>query len=323
MIGHRRAVGIDIGGTKISAAVVDSGGRHTAPVVRPTPAGDGPEAILTAAIDVAQRALDSASGDVHACGVGTAGTVDPAGVISVATDLLAGWAGTDVRTSIGAALGLPTSVLNDVHAAGLAEAVHGAARDVPHALVIAVGTGIGGAVTSHGQVLAGRHGQAGSVGHVLARRLDGRRCSCGVPDHIEAYASGPGIERTYRDATGLDLGLREVAHRAGHGDEVARDVIADAGHLLGRAIGSAIRIVDPGIVVIGGGVAGLGEALLVPLRAGVEDEMAGAPACPVVPARFAGTATLVGAAVTALGAGPPRSTPPGSDTAAHSSPTHR
>lgn len=296
-----RAVGIDIGGTKTSAAVVDADGRHTEPVVRDTPARGGRRTVLATAVAVAREAMASVVGAVQACGVGTAGTVDRAGVVTVATDLLADWAGTDVRAAVESELGLPAVVLNDVHAAGVAESRYGAAVGAHHALVLAVGTGIGGAVVEHGQVMLGRHGQAGAVGHVVARRLDGRRCSCGVFDHIEAYASGPAMELTYRETTGLALRLPAIARRAVAGDSAANHVITDAGYLLGRAVGGLMRVVDPEVVVVGGGVAGLGAIFLDAVRAGVSEESVGA-AVPgaIVPAVLGDTAAIVGAAVAAL-----------------------
>ncbi len=189
-------------------------------------------------------------------------------------------------------------MLNDVHATGLCEALLGAARGHGSALVVAVGTGIGGAIVRNGMVEQGAHGIAGAIGHLPAPLRQGRICSCGVLDHVEAYASGPALEAEYRRRTGRPLGLRAIAAA---GEAEARAVIAEGAAALGAVIGGANNLVDTSVIVIGGGVAGIGEAFLAPLRAGIAAEALGATrAVPVVPARFGARACLVGAGLLAL-----------------------
>lgn len=294
-----QALAIDIGGTKILAGLVAGDGAVTGLVEVPTPAREGADAIVEAVIAAAGQVRAAAPAPPVRCGVGTAGVVAPDGSIASATDLLRGWAGTPLGARLAAALGLEVRVLNDVHATGLCEALLGAARGRASALVVAVGTGIGGAIVRHGSVEQGAHGIAGSIGHLPAPLRQGRICSCGACDHVEAYASGPSLEAEYRRRTGRALGLRAIAASA---DPEATAVIAEGAAALGAVIGGANNLVDTEVVVIGGGVAGLGEAYLAPLRRAAATEALGATrAVPVVPARFGAQACLVGAGLLALG----------------------
>ncbi|MFI7463661.1 ROK family protein [Nonomuraea sp. NPDC049646] len=326
-------LGIDIGGTKTAAALIPaSAARETTeihlPARVPTPAGGGAAAVLAAALELAEDRLAQARAagmDVIACGVGSAGTVDDNGVVTHATDALPGWRGTDLASAFTERLGLPVTVLNDVHAWALGEARHGAARGSRLALVLTIGTGVGGALVRDGELLRGRNGMAGSLGHtpaVLPPNADADRpCPCGATGHLEAYASGPAILSAYhaRGGTAPDLGslatplhntepptleprptalhnaeppalvslrgteppgLRDPAgstdprnpfgtagRRDGteNADLLAREVIHEAAVILGRSIASAATLLDPDVIVLGGGVTGLGELLTVPL----------------------------------------------------------
>lgn len=256
-------VGIDIGGTKIAAAVVLADGAVRHRVERPTPAREGAEAILDAAAAAGAESAAQAGVAPVAYGVGSAGAFDEQGVVVSSTDHLAGWCGTDVAAGLTRRLGAPAMVVNDVHAAALGERAAGAVPD--RFLFVAVGTGIGGAVVSDGRVLRGASGMAGSVGHVRIPSSRRRICSCGGVDHVEAFASGPGIELTYAEFTGRALGLREIGRLAAGGDVVAAQVIRVAAEDLGESLASSVVALDPGIVVIGGGVSGLGELFIAPL----------------------------------------------------------
>ena len=264
-----------------------------------TPAQEGAEAIIAAVVTAARRIADGRK--VAACGVGTAGVVGPDGEIVSATDLLRGWAGTPLAVRLSDALGMRVRVLNDVQATALCEVRLGAARGHASALVVAVGTGVGGAIVLNGDVVSGVHGIAGSVGHMPATERNGRRCSCGALDHVEAYASGPALEAEYERRTGTALDLRSMARRIEAGDTVARAVIMQGAAVLGTAIGGANNVVDTEIVVIGGGVAALGEVLFAPMRDAMRAEALGrAKSVAIVPAAFGPDACLVGAGLAGL-----------------------
>ncbi|SFL04026.1 glucokinase [Streptosporangium canum] len=227
-------VGVDIGGTKTSAGLVDSSGTLLAVRTLPTPAAQGPAAVLdTAAGLVAEVA--SGAGGVTAVGVGSAGVVDPRrGVIVSATGAIAGWAGTDLRGEVSRRLGLPVTVGNDVHAHALGEQWRGAAAGYADVLLVAVGTGIGASVVLGGRVLRGAHSVAGHAGHVPAAAAAGRPCPCGGHGHVEAVASGPALLAEYRArAAAAVSGLADVARLAAQGDRIAVSVLAGGAAALG------------------------------------------------------------------------------------------
>jgi glucokinase len=320
-------VAVDIGGTKIAAGLVDAEGRLYEQRRTATPAAEGGEAIMAAVLGCARPLRDLGGDRVVACGIATAGVVDPAGRIAGATDLLKGWAGTDVRGIAERGLGLPATVVNDCHAAGTAEARIGAARGARTGLVVAVGTGIGGALVADGATVTGRSGTAGAIGHLpapvvsvttramgapapvaagttaqgTATVVAGRRCSCGAFDHVEAHASGPAIERSYREVTGRALELREIASLARSGQPQARHVITAAASLLGRVLGGAANLLDPDVIVVAGGVSGLGSLLLSPMRRSFRaDALVGVRGVPIREAVLRERAGLVGAGLAAM-----------------------
>jgi glucokinase len=296
-----RALGVDIGGTKIAVGLVEADGTISQRREVATPAQEGADAIIAAVLGAATAAMHGS--EVVACGVGTAGVVGERGEITTATDLLRGWAGTPLRARLAETLHLPVRVLNDVQATGLAEARLGAARGRPSALIVAVGTGIGGALARDGQVIRGANGIAGSVGHMPAILRQGRVCSCGAFDHVEAYASGLSLEVEYRRRTGQALALRAIARLAAQGDDVAGAVIAEGADVLGTALGGANNVVDASIVVVGGGVAALGEMYFAPMREAARREALGTSrSVPIVPAQFGADACLVGAGLAGLDA---------------------
>ncbi len=293
---------VDIGGTKILVGLVAAGGSVMAQRQAPTPAREGAEAIIATVAALAAQLLATAPG-VRRCGVGTAGVVGENGEITSATDHIAAWAGTELSRRLTDVLRLPTRVLNDVQAAGLAESRLGAARGKRSALVLALGTGIGGAIVRDGVVVRGATGIAGSIGHHLSPLRQGRVCACGAVDHLEAYASGTGMQNEYERRTGRALLLREIAALAAAGDAVANAVIVEAAEVLGAVIGSANNLIDADVIVVGGGVAELGEVLLAPARAAAVREALGASKhTPIVPAALGPMACLIGAALLAFDA---------------------
>lgn len=295
----RVAIGIDVGGTKTAGGVVGPDGVVRHGVVRPTPAAAGAGAVLATACDIAVTLAERArelGDDVVGCGAGVAGTVDPAGVITHATRSLPGWAGTDVASALAAATGLPVRVVNDVHALALGEVRWGAAAGAPSALVVAVGTGVGGAFVLDGELVVGRSGTGGAIGHVPAGE-EGRPCPCGGVDHLEAYASGPAIVARYREHGGDATRLQDVVAAAGSGVVLARDALAEAGALIGRAVGGAMNLLDPHALVIGGGVVNAGPVLVDAIcREVAAVALPGPRGVPVVTATGLAHGNVVGAA---------------------------
>ncbi|MDF2507358.1 MAG: hypothetical protein K0Q52_1217 [Microbacterium sp.] len=296
-------VGVDIGGTKIAVAGFDRDRdrleRATEVRTLATPSRAGGPAIVQAVADAVREVR---GGDpVEAVGVGTAGVVGPGGTITSATDAIAGWVGFALRHALADAVGAPVAVVNDVHAAAVAEAEEGAGRGARAMLMVAVGTGIGGAVVLADGLRRGVTGTAGSIGHMeisLAPNLAERRCPCGGFGHVEAVASGPGLEQTFFEETGAYLPLRDVHAAARGGVARAKRVIRDGAHYLGRALASANAALDVEVIVVGGGVAEIGETYLAEVRRAYRAAaMAGPAAARVVPAELGVDAALTGAAL--------------------------
>ncbi|MET7858224.1 ROK family protein [Streptomyces sp. NPDC005318] len=287
-------LGVDIGGTKIHAALVAERGRVVDHATADTPAAAGPVAVLDAAAALALRI--GGSGTV---GVGAAGTIDPAtGAVSYATDSLPGWAGTRVAQELASRLGRPVVVDNDVNAGALGEAWCGAARGLSEVLVVAAGTGLGGALLRNGRIEHGARGGAGELAHMPVPWGSELRCGCGRTGHLEGVASGTGLSRAYRSRTGRRLCGRAVAARAAEGDAIARAVVTTAGQALGRTLAGLVALLDPHAVILAGGAA---ETLLPPTTEAYEAELL--PPfrhIPLLLTELGGDAVAVGAARLAM-----------------------
>ncbi len=293
-------IGIDIGGTKIAVGLVDRDGRVLERARGATPADQGPDSVLDA---TAALVKGLAGGDqALAVGVASPGTIDNVtGIVTSATDLLLGWVGTAVGEGLAHRLERPVTVENDVNAAGVGEAAFGAGRGRGCVLLVAAGTGIGGALIMDGRLVRGAHGITGELGHTLVpSAATSQRCSCGRTNHLEAAASGPAMVRAAAQQGVCAADARELARRAVAGDIRARKVIADAAAVLGRALGGLVNAIDPDMVLIAGGLAGMGEELWKPLRAAFEAEvLPPAVGLPLGRATLGGDAATVGAALLA------------------------
>lgn len=298
----RPAVAVDIGGTKTAVAFVAPDGEMSGRSEALTPGQQGPDAILDTVAGLVADLLDSGNGAVAGIGIGTAGVVDAVGgrIVS-STDTLRGWAGTDVRAGIRARLdvgpGTIVVVHNDVDAHALGEAWLGAARTAASTLLVAVGTGIGGAIIVDGSLRTGSHHAAGEIGHIPVPGADELTCPCGRQGHLEALASGVAIALRYEALTGVQCTAREVIERAAAGEAAAARIVQAAASGLGRAIAGLVTAIDPDCVVVGGGIAASGPAWWNPMitacRAELIDVLA---AVPIVRAELGPAAALFGAA---------------------------
>lgn len=304
----KRVVAVDIGGTKIAAGVVTLGGE--APVVEavekvPTAAMEGGRAVLARVLEAIRGALARAEGEVAGVGISSAGVIDPrTGDVTFANDLMPGWGGTALGAAVTKEFGLPCRVLNDVHAHALGEARWGGGRDAQSCLVVAVGTGIGGAFVERGQIMLGAHNEAGHIGHVCCPAAAGVPCSCGATGHLEPVAAGPGIIDEYvrlgGDATqadGTPMDGAEIDRRAAAGDEAAKAAEARAGHALGEVLGSMCNMLDPTCVILSGSVAQCGPNWSGAMRESfLGQAMPPVQKTPVVDGELGGNAPLIGAA---------------------------
>jgi glucokinase len=309
----RIAVGVDIGGTKVLGALVDETGAVLREHRVPSP---GPWSDMRDAIVGVINELRSGVPELHAVGVGAAGMVDLDGVIHYAPNV-PGFRRVPVRASLAEATGLPTTVDNDANTAAYAEIRVGAARGVRDAIVITLGTGIGGGVILGGRVLRGANGFAAEVGHFQIDP-DGPMCACGEQGHWEAMASGNALGRMAREAAaaGEAPSLLERAHGkvdvidGHHVSAAAHAGAADALALVDHyafnvAIGlvGLANIFDPSLIAIAGGLVNDGELFLEPMRRHFLGHIEGAqyrPTPEIIPAEMGERAGVIGAALLAL-----------------------
>jgi glucokinase len=295
-------IGVDVGGTKIAAGLVDIHGQVRDRLALPTPATEGPDAILGAIADtVATLRGKLADADrVLGVGIGTGGVVDHRdGVIVSATGLLQDWTGTRVAEQIRDRSGLPVAVDNDGNALALGEHRFGVGRELTDVIYVAVGTGVGGGIVLGDQLRRGVHHTAGELGHLCAPGSVHRRCSCGGYGHLEAVAAGPAITADYRHRSGDGQAsdLRVVAQRAESGDPHAADAIGHGGAVLGAVLAGLADTLDPQAIVIGGGVAQLGAVYWTPLQASFAAEaLPAVKPTPLLPASLGSAAAVIGAA---------------------------
>jgi len=295
---------VDVGGTGIKAALCDRDCAVLATASRPTPAAEGVPAVLAAICDI----IDELSGraeqrrlSVAGIGLILPGVVDPAaGLVRYSANLP--WRDLPIAEQIRRRVGRPVAIEHDVRAAGLAEARLGAARDVPDALFLGIGTGIAAASIVGGRPVAGSGGLAGEIGH-LPVVAGGEPCGCGRRGCAERYASAAAISRRYQARTGRPASAAEVIELAATGDPAAGGVFDEALAALSQLLIGCVLLLDPELIVLGGGLALAGDALLDPLadrlRTGLAWRAAtGRPAAPPLrTARFGDQAGRIGAAL--------------------------
>ncbi len=272
-----RAVGIDVGGTKMTAGVVSDTGELAAKRQERT-RGDDAEALFALLLSLVE---DVRTGDEVACGVGCGGPMSPGGELVSPLNIPA-WRDFPLRRRLAEATLLPTFVDNDAKALALGEGWVGAARDADDFIAMVVSTGVGGGIVLDGRLLHGAGGNAGHIGHVIVDP-DGRQCGCGARGCLEAGASGPSIEAiTGRPA-----------------EEATPEVVERTGTLVGRAVASVANLLDLRLAVVGGGVAlGFGEPFFVAAQAEIDrsarlDFSSGTR---IVPAGLGGDGGVVGGA---------------------------
>ncbi len=311
---RRLAVGIDVGGTKAAGVLVDP--EHEGAIVEralvETPADDA-EATIRTVVGLA-RELIASRDDVAAVGLGAAGMVDLQGVLRFAPNVA--WRDAPLATRIARAVGLPTTVENDANAAAWGEFRFGAGRGSADMLLLTVGTGIGGGIVSGGRLIRGAHGFGAEVGHIIVEP-GGPRCGCGNLGCWEQVASGRAIDRLGREAAvehpdtliadlagdPRKVSGRHVTEAARRGDRIAAHIIEEVGRRLGQGIGGLVNVLDPDVVVIGGGVVEAGEPFLEAARRAYLDAVqapAQRPDVPILAAALGNEAGAVGAADLAL-----------------------
>ncbi len=258
-------IGIDLGGTKIEGILLDGAGAERARRRVPTPRGDY-EATVAAVADLV-RTLEREGGLAAGgatVGVGTPGAISPhTGLLRNSNSVCLN--GRPLDRDLSTALGRPVRLANDADCFALSEAVDGAGAGAATVFGVIVGTGTGGGVVVGGRLLAGANAIAGEWGHNPLpwpgpEELPGPPCYCGKHGCIETWLSGPGLARDHLEATGEDLDTREIARRAGTGDPRAAATLGRYQDRMARALATVINLIDPGVIVLGGGLSRI-EAL--------------------------------------------------------------
>jgi glucokinase len=297
-------IAVDVGGTGMKCALVRPDGKVHHAERHPTQADRGPAVVIANILDVATGLADRARADgldPVAAGVAVPGVVDEAAGVAVWSANV-GFRDEPLRDLVAARLGVPAALGHDVRAGGTAEARLGAGRDQQHVLFVAIGTGIAAAHVVDGRAFAGAHGAAGEVGHVIVRP-GGAPCGCGGRGCLETVASASAIGRRYAEEAGVDGATAfDVAARAAAGEARAVAVWTDAVDALADGLLTAQALYDAEVIVLGGGLAEAGEALLGPLRTTLGQRITFHRVPRLVQAALGDTAGCLGAALLALDA---------------------
>lgn len=306
---------VDLGGTNLRAAVVGADGRVVHRRAVATEAAAGPDAVVERLVALIEAvAVDAGLAADIPAGVAIRGPLDPRRGIVYFTPNLAGWRDYELGRAIAARTARRIHLGNDGNCAALGEARFGAGVGVADLVYFALGTGVGGGIISDGRLIEGPRGLGGEVGHVVVS-LDGPRCHCGALGCLEAYVAGWAISRDARlVATTADgVALRQaaagdaitptvVARAASAGDAAAGAILERAGRALGAVAGAFVNLFNPDLIVVGGGVGTLGEALLAPTRRALAEHSFPAPRADVrlLSSNLGDDTALLGAAALAL-----------------------
>ncbi len=315
----RLVIGIDLGGTKISTALVSGAGGIIARDYRETLAAAGPDAVIGRMLDAARQVMaeaDVETAQVAAVGIGAPGPLDVAAGVVVSPPNLPGWERVPLRQLIADALTIPAFLEKDANAAAMGEHLFGAGQGARHMIYVTVSTGIGSGLILDGGLYHGATSMAGEIGHTTIVP-DGPRCGCGNRGCLEALASGTAVARRARERVAqgaptliADLAEGEperitakiVALAADQGDAEARQIIAEAMNYLGIGMANLVNLFNPQLIVVGGGLANIGDALFESVRRVIEQRAfrAAAAAVRVVPAKLGDDVGVLGTAAVAL-----------------------
>jgi glucokinase len=257
-----RVIGVDVGGTKILAAVVSRDGSLGSRLERPS--DHSSQEALLAELDSLVEELHRAEPEVRALGFGVPSRIDQrAGraLRSVNIPL----EGVDLRERMRERHGLPVGLDNDANAAAIGEWQAGAARGARDVVMLTLGTGVGGGLILDGKPYRGATGSGAELGHIVLEP-GGPPCGCGGFGHLESFAAGPAADRVARTLYGDGANAHELVRRGRAGEPEALEALAGIGRYLGAAIASFVNVFEPELVVVGGGFGEAGELLLGPAR---------------------------------------------------------
>jgi glucokinase len=299
----RHVIALDVGGTGMKAALVGASGELLHQARRATGRERGPDAvvegILDFAADLRAYGAEHLGEPASAAGVAVPGIVDAEhGIAAYAANL--GWRDVPLRALLTERLaGVPVALGHDVRTGGLAEGRIGAGRGADRFLFVPLGTGIAGAIGIAGRVEAGAHGFAGEIGHIVVRP-GGTPCPCGQHGCLERYASAAAVSEAWAAACGdPDADAADCAKAVRSGDPRAVQVWQNAVDALADGLVTALTLLDPRTLIIGGGLAEAGETLFTPLRDAVRQRITFQKLPTIVPAALGDTAGCLGAGLLA------------------------
>ena len=316
VLSEKPVVVVDVGGTKITSAVIRREGEMISRIYRLTLAHEGPQKVINHMVDAVKLAVRKAGLDLSAIGgvgIAAAAIIDIGrGLVSEAPNLPR-WHNIPLRDRLADSLGKPVFLLNDASAAALGEHRMGAGRGLDNLIYITVSTGIGGGLIINGQLYNGADGCAAEIGHMIIL-IDGPACKCGQRGCFEALASGTAIARMAierLEAGGKsrlaeltcgkieDVTAELVAEAARRNDRLALSVIDEAARYLGIGLANLINVINPQMIIIGGGVSKMGAMLFRPARKSMKEHAFKLPArtVHVVRPRLGMDAGLIGAAI--------------------------
>jgi glucokinase len=281
-------VGIDIGGTNTVFGIVDARGNVLASSSIKTQRHQQFDDYIAELHEELSKLIEENCGieRVKGIGVGAPNANYYTGNIEHAANLP--WKGiipfAEVMSN---KFGVPVALTNDANAAAIGEMTYGAARGMKYFIMITLGTGVGSGIVSNGHLIYGHDGFAGELGHVIVRRENGRQCGCGSKGCLETYTSATGVARTAREfletRSNEDSMLRKIAldtitskdvfDAAQDGDQIAKDVFAFTGQVLGEALADFVKFSSPEAIILFGGLAKSGDLLMKPLRQSMEDNL--------------------------------------------------
>ncbi|MFD5881749.1 ROK family protein [Streptomyces yangpuensis] len=299
----KHVIALDVGGTGMKAALIAEDGTLLHEARRATGRERGPDAVVETIQDFAAELLDTGrerfGRAASAAGVAVPGIVDAENGIAVYAANL-GWRDVPLRTLLTGRLGgIPVALGHDVRTGGLAEGRIGAGRGADRFLFVPLGTGIAGAIGIAGRIEAGAHGYAGEIGHIVVRP-GGPDCGCGQRGCLETLASAAAVSRAWAAASGdPEADAADCAKAVRSGDARASEVWLAAVGALADGLVTAITLLDPRTLIIGGGLAEAGETLFTPLRKAVEERVTFQRLPHIVPAALGDTAGCLGAGLLA------------------------
>ncbi|WP_433890157.1 ROK family protein [Streptomyces sp. CA-111067] len=299
----RHVIALDVGGTGMKAALIAADGTLLHEARRATNRERGPEAVVSGILgfadDLRAHGIREHGEPAAAAGVAVPGIVDAANGIAVYAANLR-WTDVPLRALLSERLGgVPVALGHDVRTGGLAEGRIGAGNGTDRFLFVPLGTGIAGAIGIDGRIEAGAHGYAGEIGHVVVRP-DGPECGCGQRGCMEALASAAAVSRAWAAASGdPEADAADCARAVEAGDPRAVAVWGDAIDALAAGLVTGITLLDPRVLIIGGGLAEAGDILFGPLRAAVEARITFQKLPLIVPAALGDTAGCLGAGLLA------------------------